>query len=150
MNTPLPEDFPWTESMLEAFFRQYLETALWSSTDESTEAGGEPLDRNYIVEDMPNDVRTRLRVECVDFITANAADLEHWTDEWGIREGAELAGHDFWLTRNGHGAGFWDRFSPGTPSYDAGKRLSEASEVYGRINLYVGDDGQVWASGYEG
>ena len=22
---------------------------------------------------------------------------------------AELAGHDFALTRNGHGAGFWDR-----------------------------------------
>ena len=21
----------------------------------------------------------------------------------------EQAGHDFWLTRNGHGAGFWDR-----------------------------------------
>ena len=20
----------------------------------------------------------------------------------------DLAGHDFWLTRNGHGAGFWD------------------------------------------
>jgi len=23
--------------------------------------------------------------------------------------GEERAGHDFWLTRNGHGAGFWDR-----------------------------------------
>lgn len=24
-------------------------------------------------------------------------------------ENIEQAGHDFWLTRNGHGAGFWDR-----------------------------------------
>lgn len=146
---PLPDDFPWTESMLEAFFRQYLETALWSSMDESTEDGGEPMDENYCIEDIQEDVRSRLRTECVEFITANAADLEFWTDEWGTREGAGRAGHDFWLTRNGSGTGFWDRFADGTDAHAAGDRLSEAAQACGPIDLYVGDDGLVWASGRE-
>lgn len=46
-------------------------------------------------------------------------------------------GHDFWLTRNGHGTGFWDR---GHPEW-LGKALTKASKPYGTADLYVGDDG---------
>lgn len=56
----------------------------------------------------------------------------------------EHAGHDFWLTRNGHGAGFWDRGMG-----EVGDRLSAKAEKWGTVDLYIGDDGQVWASGYE-
>jgi hypothetical protein len=41
---------------------------------------------------------------CVDFENACA------TLEIDLRQyPADLLGHDLWLTRNGHGAGFWDR-----------------------------------------
>jgi len=63
-------------------------------------------------------------------IMQNAADIAGECDR---------AGHDFWLTRNGHGAGFWDGDWPD----DAGGRLTEASKKYGEFNLYVGDDGLI-------
>jgi hypothetical protein len=125
-----------TADDLDAFFDAYLECALWSSNDESTPEGGRPLDDNYYVDDIPQDVRDRLRAECADFIEANATDLAT-IDPF-------QAGHDFWLTRNGHGAGFWDR---GLGAI--GRRLTEACRPYGSCDLYVGDDGKVYAMGYE-
>jgi hypothetical protein len=69
--------------------------------------------------------------DCAEFQAANAEDL------------ADLdmvqAGHDFWLTRNGHGAGFWDRGLG-----DVGDRLTDAAHVYGSVDLYVGDDGLIY------
>ena len=41
----------------------------------------------------------------------------------------DRAGHDFWLTRNGHGAGFWDG---DWPQY--GELLTKAAEGYGEFN----------------
>lgn len=48
--------------------------------------------------------------------------------------------HDYWLTRNGHGAGFWDRGLG-----DAGQRLTDLSED-GSYELFsIGDNfGWCW------
>lgn len=54
----------------------------------------------------------------------------------------EYAGHDFWLTRNGHGAGFWD----GDWKEPAATILDKATEAFGECNLYVGDDGKLYLS----
>ncbi|QNP78372.1 hypothetical protein [Agrobacterium tumefaciens] len=54
---------------------------------------------------------------------------------------AAMAGHDFWLTRCGHGAGFWDGDWP----EPAASVLTTASEEFGNVDLYVGDDGQIYA-----
>ena len=51
----------------------------------------------------------------------------------------DLAGHDFLLTRNGHGAGFWDRGLG-----DIGDKLTDMAHNYGTVGLYLGDDGQVY------
>lgn len=55
----------------------------------------------------------------------------------------ELAGHDFWLTRNGHGAGFWDRSELDKPTQG---RLTKAAHAFGNSDLYVGDDGRIYVS----
>lgn len=123
-------------SDLDTFFAHYLECALWSSTDSADEGGGCPIDDNYGIEDIAPVVLANLKRECADFIEGNLADLADMP--------AEQAGHDFWLTRNGHGAGFWDR---GLGAL--GRRLSDAARTYGTCDLYIGDDGQVWALGYE-
>jgi hypothetical protein len=49
-------------------------------------------------------------------------------------------GHNFWLTRNGHGAGFW-----GSDDYtnEVGDILSKISEKFGEVDIYIGDDGKV-------
>jgi hypothetical protein len=54
--------------------------------------------------------------------------------------GAEQAGYDFWLTRNGHGAGFWDGDWP----EPAATYLTKESKKFGTANLYLGDDGLIY------
>lgn len=55
----------------------------------------------------------------------------------------ESIGHDIWLTRNGHGAGFWDR------GYDSDieEVLEQLSKELGSTDAYVGDDGKIYFSG---
>lgn len=48
----------------------------------------------------------------------------------------ESFGHDIWLTRNHHGAGFWD----GDYSYEVEEVLMEAIKVLRGVNLVLGDD----------
>lgn len=121
-----------TES--DTFFRAYLVCALWSSVDED----GDPMDDMHTVDDIPEHVQTNMREECLSFIRSNAVALSD------PRITAEQAGHDFWLTRNGHGAGFWDRGLG-----HIGTKLTKEAKVYGSCDLYVGDDGNVYAGGHE-
>lgn len=52
------------------------------------------------------------------------------------------AGHDFWLTRNGHGAGFWDGDWPEPYA----SKLDAAAKAAGSLDAYLGDDGKVYVS----
>jgi len=54
----------------------------------------------------------------------------------------EQIGHDFWLTRNGHGAGFWDRGLG-----DMGEKLTEIAKSFGGCNAVLGDDGSIYLEG---
>jgi len=56
----------------------------------------------------------------------------------------EQIGHDLWLTRNGHGAGFWDR--PDLYGEDLAQRLTEYSKAAGSVDVYAGDDGELYFS----
>lgn len=143
----LPDTLAWTPAMVDRFFLGYLVCALWSTNDESNESGGEPLDANYSIGDIPVSVREKMRAECIEFLAACAPeDLDADADRApSFREGQEYVGHDFWLTRNGHGTGFWDRDLPN----GAGDRLSAAARAFGGVDLYVGDDGMVYAAGFE-
>lgn len=115
---------------MEHFTQAYIEAALWSSNDESDEQGGEPMDSNYGVEDIDTETLHKMEVDCQDFQSRFGQLIE--SDE-------SQAGHDFWLTRNGHGAGFWD----GDWDEPAATILDKACEAYGQFNLYISDDGKV-------
>lgn len=58
--------------------------------------------------------------------------------DWhGLQEigwGPEQMGRDLWLTRNGHGAGYWDRGRP------YGDELSDIAKGMGESYAIVGDD----------
>lgn len=124
--------------MPQEFLQAYIEAALWSSNDESDEQGGAPMDQNYSAEDIADESLDAMDRDCQTFWAANHEDLGQYHDPQYSPE--ELGGHDFWLTRNHHGAGFWDRDLPD----DVGKRLTAAAEAFGEDNLYVGDDGKVY------
>lgn len=123
---------------MDKFTEAYIECALWSSTDEADE----PLDANYSIDDIAWSALESMVADCKDFQESQAETLAAWYNECG--ESEERAGHDFWLTRNGHGAGFWDRWNSGTPQGKIGRKLTDAAHVYGECNLYVGDDTRVY------
>ena len=123
---------------LDNFTQAYIECALWSTNDESTPQGGEPLDKNYGPNDLAPECLETMKADCAKFQEENTDDIATYEDRTYTAE--EMGGHDFWLTRNGHGAGFWDGDWP-EPS---GERLTEASRPFGEVNLYVGDDGLIY------
>ena len=115
---------------LDKFTGQYLVTALWSSADDE----GNPMDDNHDLFDLSEEAINKAIEDCRKFQEDNAALLEGYS--------LSTAGHDFWLTRNGHGAGFWD----GDYEKDVGDKLTVASKSFGEIDLYVGDDGELYFS----
>lgn len=123
--------------------KSYLETALWSSTDENDE----PFDRNYGISDFSNSARKQARAEVEAFlhqIEEAVLVFEDKAEETGKAldfDDTDI-GHDFWLTRNGHGAGFWDR--PKKYGADLAEILSEYAAGAGERDLYVGDDGTLY------
>lgn len=121
----------------------YLVCALWSSFDESDESGGEPFDANYSIDDIAPEAIAQAVADCDAFERDNAADLGAWREAFGSDE---QAGHDFWLTRNRHGAGFWDRFSSGHELHATGQRLTDAAHAYGECDLYLSDDGRIYCT----
>lgn len=114
------------ETDLDQFVAHYWECALWSSMDED----GRPLEESFGIEDVHEETMRESIEDCKAFLESNAQD---------IGDRIERAAHDFWLTRNRHGAGFWDGDWPD----DVGDRLTKDSHAYGEVNLYVGDDGKV-------
>ncbi len=121
----------------------YLTAALWATNDESTPQGGEPLDANYDLEDLSDDYVAKVKADIAKF-KEGADKVEGYSEFWD----AEQAGHDLFLTRNGHGAGFWDRdldFGPEDKARveKAGEELSELAKALGEDNLVVGDDGKI-------
>ena len=118
---------------IEQVLESYVETALWSSSDNADENGGEPLDENYGTDDIAPDALQKMREDCVNF-------LEYAADDLALSELGDAAiGHNFWLNRNGHGAGFWDLGLD-----DVGDRLSDAAKSFGSVDLYVGNDGKIY------
>jgi len=120
----------------------YMVCALWSSVVSDDDGNNtEPMDDNYSIDDIAPECAAAMRAVCEDFAKSNHVDLQEYctrmrTEQWS---GEERAGHDFWLTRNGHGAGFWDR---GLGAL--GDRLSAAAKVYSSVDLYPGDDGLIY------
>ena len=117
---------------LDPFQRAYKVAALWSSNDDNDE----PLDNGRDLDDIHGDTHNAMDKECEAFVTENWADLKDLNPE--------QAGHDFWLTRNGHGAGCWDRGLG-----EVGERLTAACgwrTKYPEVALYVGDDGMIHQS----
>lgn len=112
---------------LDRFTIAYITATLWSSFDDSDT----PLNQNYDLSDISPELYRKIEEDCTAFFA-----------EWGEKiEDEEQAGHDFWLTRNHHGAGFWDRDNLPEPLRT---ELTDASHKFGEVDLYVGDNEQIY------
>ncbi len=106
---------------LDNFTDAYIAAALFSSVDDDDV----PLDRNYRMRDISAKSLHAMIRDCERFAAENAELLETLDDE--------RAGQAFWLTRNGHGAGFWDGDYPEPEATE----LSHAAKRFGPVDLYV-------------
>lgn len=123
---------------LDTFTRAYIECALWSSHDTTDEnIGPEPLDANHDESDLAPETLAKMMADCEAFQSTNAEALSESPGS------SDQAGHDFWLTRCGHGTGFWDRDDNvwPQPHRDA---LDASARAFGNVDLYIGDDGQIY------
>lgn len=126
---PAPHPHPATEDQtmrnLKEFIHAYMTTALWSAMDTNQPDNERSLqDQGFDIRDIALSTRRQMEAECRDFYEANADLID--TDL-----GPDMAGHDFWLTRNGHGAGYWDG------DWQDGDTLTENAEAFERTGLAV-------------
>ncbi len=116
----------------------YVECALWAGLDYITDRGeSRPLDETFTADDITPDALDEIREDVGAF-------LRTW---WPLASAAGWSagqfGHDYYLTRNGHGAGFWDRAWPTLPGFpeagpatiDAGDELTTAAHLEGEAEL---------------
>lgn len=115
---------------------QYLVTALWSSGDDK----GEPLDQKVGVSDISDESLKKADRDCKAFYDKAEIILGKNGDEITSLD-PESIGHDFWLSRNGHGAGFFDAEYLDDEMQDA---LQELARSFGQVDPVIGDDGVVY------
>lgn len=131
---------------LDSFTKGYIECALWAGHDYRIEEpdgtfrwpathdegpdNPRPLDKNFDQFDITPATLEEIRRECADFQEANALLLAQASEEIPRRDSSHH-GHDFFLTRNRHGAGFWDRGY----SDPIGSSLTKAAQAYGSWEL---------------
>lgn len=121
-------------STLDAFTAAYITAAYWTDTGDGEQPSSEA--------ELADEARVSAVEQCADFQREHADLLSDAYARVGYD--AARAGHDFWLTRNGHGTGFWDR-----DELDAGglgERLSKAARIEGGSDLYEGDNGKLYFS----
>jgi hypothetical protein len=137
--------------------RQYLETCLWSTLailSEDDEGNETWEEKGFDVSDFHPDAVYYATKDCDNFLALcdeSETDLLcNWPDTVtdneldGLREQAiESAGHDFWLTRERHGAGFWDG------DWTHGDELTKIAHSFGSGGdcMYVDADGKIHFNG---
>jgi len=117
--------------MFDDFTCHYITAMLWAETDND----GTPLDENY--DGKPGEFTDR----CHNQIIADAkAFQEQYGHLWENVATDQQAAHNFWLTRQGHGDGFWAR--PEIYGLNA-DILTNAAHSFGQFELYITDDGKI-------
>lgn len=114
------------KTYLDTMADHYIIAALWSSTMDN----GDPFDDHFSLHQIDPESLERVKNDCRNFINDTFELLENWNPE--------QAGHDFWLSRNGHGAGFFDRTTIADQlTCDA---LQDACRKYGELYCFTNDD----------
>ena len=106
---------------LSDFYWHYLTCALWADG---------PEDDLWTVDEVSPELKKQMLEDCSEFIRLTYPRAAGVVD-------CEALAHDFWLTRQGHGAGFFDRGY----TQELEDFLCETASLFGECYIYRGDDG---------
>lgn len=118
---------------MDKFTEAYIEALLWADCGPDSECSEAHLS------DFAPETIKQIESDCAAFqaVAKRSLDLAY---DYATKEYNEAsAGHDFWLTRNGHGAGFWDRGLGAV-----GDQLTKDAKTFGELSPYWGDDGRIY------
>lgn len=102
---------------------QYLQTAEWADMDNDPEFNEASYSESFLA---------RAYKDCQEFF--DKADENDWLHDLDWSD----IGHNFWLSRNRHGAGFFDQ------PFEFADELQELAKSFGECHVYVGDDGDIY------
>lgn len=129
-----------TEMSISEFVTGYMDAAEWTQSDDSHPDYDPEVGDGPYLEDTDAEWSVsaceRIARDCVAFYEAHSERFDTLTSPPRECTVDEYAGHNFWLTRNGHGCGFWD----GRHEEPHGTILSEAARGWGEVWTAVGDD----------
>lgn len=111
-------------SAIQSILDAYVECALWADEPEGYEG-----------QVMSDFALSEAWEDCQQFMNTFYEELKE-------TKNYSQAGHDLWLTRNGHGAGFWDRSDDVWPK-DMRDRMTEYARKLGECYVYISDDNEV-------
>lgn len=114
-----------TQLILQTVTAAYITAAYFTDTGESEQPDADA--------ELALSAQFRAAETCADFLAQCADFLPAYSGTW------DSFGHDLWLTRNRHGAGFWDR---GQGVIWAA--LSDIARYMGGQTLVQGDDGFIY------
>jgi hypothetical protein len=109
---------------LEEFTQGYIAAMYFTETGEDDQPERDA--------DMVISFQANVEADCLSFWGKIGSLIESGDD----KQTPTQAGHDFWLTRNGHGAGFWDGDWP-----IHGDALDALASSYGEVYTYATDEG---------
>lgn len=123
-----------TFSGLDAFVQGYIEAAFFTETGYAENGD---LEHAAFCE-LAESAIVEAQEDCIEFQSAASQWLEK-AREYDYT--MEQAGRDFWLSRNGYGAGYFDRKIGA-----AADALQSLARKQGSRDMYRGDDGMIYFS----
>ena len=155
------KDFELSQEDLNEILKGYLEAAIWteeerlkedyddnfglSDDDDDKDDEESEVDKiirihnnlnkksfeSFLVDDLEPNSKIQAYIDIKKFIQLAGKDA---VEEALAEQGKFRLGMDIWLTRNGHGSGFFDY------SYDFEKELMDAARDLREVDLYLTDD----------
>lgn len=121
-----------TDAEINAVVDSYLKTAIWADLKDDD---GEPW-YDYTIDDVAPETRETARADVSTFVSDALAD---GGDDVFADLSLRQIGYELWLTRCGHGAGYW-----ALGLGERGEALTRAAKALGDAWVYVGDDYRVY------
>lgn len=106
----------------------YLETAFWTDQEQIEEKGDDVSSA-----DFSEETKEKAKEDIISFMKKTEQYLKDIPDN--------LIGHNFWLTRNHHGAGFWDMKELDD---EIGEIVSNICHEFPEKYVFLGDDGKLY------